>query len=212
MKVLAYSFSVILHPVIIPLLTLFLLIQLDPFLTELIPPRGQWRILLAVGITTGLLPALSVFILSKAELVESVELKGRKERILPFIMTLFYFIATYILLMKTSLPSIIYSALLGGIVALSGMILLTLFKRVSAHLCAYGTLMGTLAGLYIRSPFPFLELAILMVLLGGLLASSRVVLGAHSLSELLIGVLWGFTACFVFVSLDIHYVNHGLLN
>lgn len=210
MRSLAYTISYILHPALIPVLTLLLVVQSDPILQQLLPSHALWRILLAVGITTGILPALSVLILSRTELIESVELKKRKERIVPFIMTLFYLLATYILLMNASLPSLLYSTLLGGIVAFTGLTLMTFFGRVSAHLCAYGSLVGALTGLFAHSPFPFTDLLILLVLVGGALASARFYLGAHSLQELAIGSIWGFAATFFFVSQDIHYVNHAL--
>ncbi len=210
MRSLAYAISFLLHPVLIPVLTLLLLVKTDPILTQLLPSGALWRILLAVGITTGVLPALSVLILSKADLVESIELKKREERIVPFLMTLFYLIATYILLMKASLPSLIYSAFLGGIVAFAGLTLLTFFWRVSAHLCAYGSMIGALTGLFAHSPFPFTDLLILMVLVGGTLASARLYLGAHSLWELAVGAIWGFAATFFFVSRNIHYLDHSL--
>lgn len=210
MRSLSYAISFILHPVLIPVLTLLLVVQADPILTQILPGRALWRILLAVGITTGVLPALSVLILSKAELITSIELKERKERIIPFIMTLFYLTATYVLLMKASLPSLIYSTLLGGIVAFAGLTIMTFFWRVSAHLCAYGSLVGSLTGLFAHSPFPFKDLLILLVLVGGALASARFYLGAHSLRELAVGSVWGFLATFYFVSQNIHYVDHSL--
>lgn len=210
MRFAAYTISILFHPVLVPLFTLLLFFQLDPFLLDLIPSEARWRIILAVGITTGLLPALSVFLLYRAGLVNSLELKERKERLLPLTMTLFYFIATYFLLMKAMLPGIIYSAILAATVAIAGLILISLFQKVSVHLCGFGSLIGSLLGLYSRSPFPFVDLLILFVLLGGILAASRAYLEAHKLHELLVGLLWGFLVAFYFVSRDIYYMNPEL--
>lgn len=200
MRFLAYSLSVLLHPVLIPTLTVFLLVRVDPVFSGLINENALWKMLMAIAITTGVLPALSVYILSKAELVESIELKERRERIVPFIMSLFYLMATYIFLMKAPLPGLIYSAMLGIIAAFAGLTIMSFFWRISVHLCAYGSMVGALSGLFAHDPFPFKELLVLLVLLGGILASARIYLGAHSLSELAAGAAWGFFCSFFFVS------------
>jgi hypothetical protein len=210
MRILAYSLSVLLHPILIPVLTILILVEVDPLLSELLASKALWQVLLAVAITTAILPALSVYILYKAELIESMELKTRRERILPFTMTLFYLIATYVLLLDAPLPTMIYSAMLGGIVAFAGLTIMTWFWRISAHLCAYASLVGALSGLYSHSPFPFQDLLVMLILLGGALASARLYLEAHSLTELAMGAAWGFCASFFFVSRNI-YVSESFL-
>lgn len=208
MRFLAYSISVLLHPILMPVLTVFLIVRMDPLISELVANEALWQILLAMAITTAILPALSVYILYKAQLIESIELKKREERPLPFIMTLFYLMATYILLLDAPLPGLLYSALLGGIVAFAGLTVLTSFWRVSAHLCAYASLVGALLGLFSQSPFPFQNLFVLLILLGGALASARLYLEAHTLTELSMGTIWGLGCTFLFVSQNL-YLSYG---
>jgi hypothetical protein len=210
MRTFAHIVSIVLHPAIIPTLTVFLMVRLDPLHAQMIPMEDLWNILLAVAIMTGILPVLSVFILSRSELIDSIHLDKRKDRFLPYIITLFYLLATYIILLEPGLPSLIYAALFGGIVAFCGLALMTLLWRVSVHLCAYAGLVGAVCGLFVHVKFPLQDLLVLMVLLGGLLASSRLRLGAHTLPEVALGSVWGFFCSFFFVSRNL-YMDASML-
>ncbi len=210
MRVFAHIFSIILHPAIIPTLTVFFMVRLDPLHSQMIPEGDLWRILIALAILTGVLPLLSVFILHRAGLIESLDLNRRKDRPYPYIITLFYLIITYIMLLGPGLPSLIYAALMGGIVAFFGLALMTLLWKVSAHLCAYAGMVGAISGLFVHTRFPLQDFLVAMVLIGGLLASARLKLGAHSLSELALGTAWGFFCSFFFVSRNL-YLDGSLL-
>ena len=210
MRAFSHTVSVLLHPALIPTLTIFLMVRLDPLHAQMIPMEDLWNVLLAVAITSGILPVLSVFILWRAELIDSVRLEKRKDRYLPYIITLFYLIATYILLLEPGLPSLIYAALLGGIVAFFGLALMTLLWRVSVHLSAFAGLVGAVCGLFVHAQFPLQDLLVMMILLGGILASARLQLGAHTLPEVALGSVWGFFCSFFFVSRNL-YLDASIL-
>lgn len=208
MRALAHIISFLLHPALIPTLTIFFMVWLDPLHAELIPWKDLWNLLLAVLITTGILPTLSIFILYRAELIQSVYLERRKDRFLPFIITLIYLIATYIILLKPDLPSLIYAAFFGGIVAFTGLAIMNIWWRVSVHLCAYSGFVGAILGLFSHNHFPVLDFLALLILLGGILASARIRLEAHTLSELALGTVWGFLCSFFFVTRHL-YLEQG---
>ena len=111
---LAKIISIVFHPISMPTLAfsilLFLLYQITG-LTE----DGKVHLLGLIFFSTFLVPAISVFMLYKSGFISSLEMKNRKERILPFVFTtLFFAIITYMLFKKMASGSEI-SSLMAGI-------------------------------------------------------------------------------------------------
>ena len=132
-------------------------------------------------------------------LIKSLHFEEKSHRRSPFILvTFFYLLTTYFLMGKTELDPILWKGM--GVITCSVALLtgVTFFWKMSAHLTGIGGVLAVVGilGLY----FPSVTLAYLMVgtlVLGGLVASSRLYLDAHRPAEVYIGLLVGFVTCWI---------------
>ena len=87
--------SGVFHPLVMPLATLVMVFALDPYLQAL--PEVFMYMGVVVLVNT-LAPAVSIWLLHRRGYLSDLDIRNRKERALPFIIVLAYFIMTYALL------------------------------------------------------------------------------------------------------------------
>ena len=195
---LALLLSVVFQPLLMPSLVFGLLFFAVPQASS-IPESFKVRLFYLIVTSTLLIPMVLMLGLRWSGMVKSLHFEEKSDRRTPFILvTLFYLLTTYFLKEKTELDPILWQGM--GIIALSVALLtgITYFWKMSAHTTGIGGVLGVLGilGIY----FPSLDLAYLLVaalLLGGLVASARLYLDAHSPAEVYVGLLVGFVTCWM---------------
>lgn len=204
MRKAAHVLSLLLHPVWMPTLALLIAFRIDPHLTFAFSPQGQRVIIGMVFIMTALFPAASMLMLWRSGLVSELAMPLRKERLMPFLLTLIYFGMAYYLLRRTPNSPATLSIFLGIILALAADLLLTLRWKVSIHMTGMGGLVGIVLGLMLvhgaRTPlFP------LLLLLAGALGTARLLVYDHTPAQVYTGAAIGFAATFGCIVLGILY-------
>jgi hypothetical protein len=195
---LALLLSVVFQPLLMPSLVFGLLFFAVPQASS-IPDSFKVRLFYMIVASTLLIPMVLMLGLRWSGMIKSLHFEEKSERRTPFIMvTLFYLLTTYFLKEKTELDPILWQGM--GIIAFAVALLtgITFFWKMSAHMTGIGGVLGVLAVLAIY--FPSLNLAYLLVatlLLGGLVASSRLYLDAHRPAEVYVGLLLGFVTCWM---------------
>lgn len=130
--------------------------------------------------------------------ITSFALDNRKERIIPFAFTaLFYGITVYMFTSKLGLNEV-FTLIISTITAVIFVITLLTFKvKISAHSAGISGAIGFLWGLKISDPNALLLIPIVgLIVLGGAVMSSRMLLNAHKPIEVYLGALVGFLLCF----------------
>jgi membrane-associated phospholipid phosphatase len=208
------------EPIAIPLETRFAKLITAVFHPLFIPTYGMcvlYRIfsnmyfirdvripLLLIGITlvsTCLLPALSVFLLLRSQKLSNLQMEERKERTLPFLITVAYYLFAYYMLREFPVPSGMLRAIrvftLGAASALSITIGINFMWKISAHAVGMGGLCGAMAALTFFLPVPpSLNWFCLVVFLAGLVGYARLQLQAHTPAQVYAGYLLGFAPMF----------------
>ena len=195
---LALLLSVVFQPLLMPSLVFGLLFFAVPQASS-IPESFKVRLFYLIVTSTLLIPMVLMLGLRWSGMVKSLHFEEKSDRRTPFILvTLFYLLTTYFLKEKTELDPILWQGM--GIITFSVALLtaITYFWKMSAHTTGIGGVLGVLGilGIY----FPSLDLAYLLVaalLLGGLVASARLYLDAHSPAEVYVGLLVGFVTCWM---------------
>jgi len=197
MRPLAHALSILLHPLLMPVLTLGLAFTLDPHLSYFIEPSSQLVILAMVGMMTVVFPLLSIALLWRSGLVSGVTLPLREERTAPYVMTLFYHGMAYYLLRRSELDPATFSLVIGGMVALLATLLINLRWKISAHMVGIGGLLGALSSLLVQhGTIAPLELAP-FILVAGALGTARLLVSDHSPAQIYAGGAVGFLSTFV---------------
>jgi len=197
---LSVAISAVLHPLLMPTLLFALLFYYAPVITQPINEKAAAYLLLAVFITTFLLPMISITALRFSDVFRhgkfyALSIPGRKERILPFFFTsLFYLITTYMFFSKFKVNQVLV-VILGATTLIILMIsIITLFIKVSAHSASAGAMIGFLLALGIKYPQGKMVWPLILILiLGGMVMSARLYLDTHKPVDVLIGSVIGLS-------------------
>ncbi|MEL1242311.1 hypothetical protein [Flavobacterium flavipallidum] len=182
-------FSYIFHPVFIPIYaTLFYLFSNHSYFFN----KEKYLVLLEVTVITFVIPILFFFLLRFTGRISSIMVPELSERKFPLVVQCFLLI----LLVKKSITLELYPELhffiLGALSStLIALILLFANKKASLHMMGLSALTFFVFGLSMHHQSANSIMIIFLVLMNGLVASSRLIMGAHTPRELIYGVLIG---------------------
>jgi len=182
-------FSYILHPIFISMYaTLFYLYCKEDIFTN----REKYYVLFQILIITVLVPILFFMLLRSTGHVKSVMVPETSQRQIPLLLQCFL----YILLVKRSIIIARYPELhfffLGALFSTIIALILSFFKiKASLHMMAISGLAFFVIGLNIHLKMQNPYWTALLVLLTGIVASSRLEMEAHTNKELIIGLMTG---------------------
>lgn len=193
MRAAAQFISVVFHPLLLTsYLTLLLCIFFPPML--MVSPDKIWIMAGFVCAITFVLPALNLVIFRYFGNIASLALSERKERVMPFFfIAIMYTMVTVLFYYK--LP--VSSNLVRLLMIISALVIIaaiaTLFYKVSIHSMAMWGGVGILLPLnkmVITGELLYPTVGVIVIT--GLVMSSRLVLNAHVPREILIGSILGF--------------------
>ncbi len=196
--------SAFFHPLLLASYMLILLILLNPYAFGFLRPADGSLLLIVVFIFSFVLPGFAIFLLKQLGFVQSLQLKDKKERIAPLMISAVFYLWLLANAVNNSLFPMEYSGfLLGAIITLFLCLFITTFFKISLHAAGIG---GVVAMVYITAfrhqierviisisdqmyLVPSMHLFIGLLLLAGTIGSSRLLLEAHKPKEL----YWGYT-------------------
>ncbi len=193
--------SVIFHPLFIPVYMGWFFL----YVLNLFPQLDSWnksKLIISFVLNYSFLPLVTMLIARKLGFIPSLQLTTQKERIIPYIITgIFYFWVWYVF-KNQHFPKTIVMFSLAIFIANSMGLLLNSFIKLSMHGMAVGVVATILIIVGLRSYDNLGYYISVIFLLGGLVASSRLVNGDHSPRELYTGIFIGMLAqliAFLFV-------------
>ena len=191
-KYIAHLLSYVLHPLFIPTYFFLFLMQVLPF--EFVGIT-EWQLkmrLFSVAWLTAFFPAFAVFLLWRLKLSDSIFLRTQKERIIPYVITMFFYWWMYYLSRNfTDQPIALKFFYLGIFVASAIGMTVNNFMKVSLH--AMGIAGLTTAVILVSVFYPVNNgiWVLLAVLLTALVISARLVVSDHTNKELVVGLFIG---------------------
>ena len=187
--------STILHPIVMPTIGLLLYFYLCPYDIAL---REQLYFLSIVFIATYIIPIFILIVLKLTNKITSVNLPSIKERKAPLfiMMCIFLVLARYFSTFRNAqdLSYLFYGTLL-GLIAIY-LIFVTGIKT-SIHLLSMGSAVGYFIIFQLIYNTSVLPLIIILILLSGLLGTSRLYLKAHTPKEVYLGFILGISCQFI---------------
>lgn len=192
-------FSYVLHPIFISMYaTLFYLFYKEDVFTI----QEKYYVLFQILIITTIVPILFFLLLRSTGNVKSVMVHETSQRIIPLVLQCFLFI----LLVKRTIVINRYPELhfffLGGLFSTIIALIYSLFKvKASLHMMAISGFAVFVIGLNMHLQLHNPYWPALLVLLTGIVASSRLEMNAHTYKELLIGLVIGIIPQVLFLYL-----------
>ena len=197
--------SYLLHPLLMPLASLWLMLQVDPLVGYFLPPNGRLLLFGMVAVMTFVFPVMSVVLMRRAGLVSSLELPRREERLVPYLMTLLYGGMTLYLLYRTPLHPVAYAFFIGTLVAIALSAFISLWWKISAHLVGIGGLVGMLFALNAVHGVDIFYPLVIALVLSGLLGTARLLTSDHTHAQVHAGMLLGMASTFLAIVLPAMY-------
>lgn len=187
--------SIVFTPFSIPFLA-FLVLFLFSYL-RIMPILYKGIVLGIVYCFTILTPTITIFLFRKINGFARQELSERKKRYVPILLTIISYVFCLLMMRKLNIPwymtGIIFVSLVISIIC----ILVNLKWKLSEHMAGMGGIIGGLvsfSALFSYNPVVWL---CLFNLIAGILGSARIVLGHHTLGEVLSGFVVGLVCSFL---------------
>ncbi len=192
-KWIAHVISVIFHPLFIPVMVTWYLAYLQPGLFTGYSANEKQMVLIRVGYNTIFFPLLTVLLLKAVGFLKNIYLKTQRERIIPYIATNIFYFWTYLVFKNhPDTPTILTSFILGIFLASSIALIANIYFKISMHGLGVGAFAGIML-LLIFTGFPYTVFlpAMIILLLTGVVATSRLIVSDHTPFEIYTGILIG---------------------
>ncbi len=196
MRVLSKALSTLFHPLLIPIIGLFLIFNIGGHFSYL-PFEHKRLLYIIVFLSTCALPLslIPLFLLSGT--IKSIYMKERKERLFPTLATGFFYLLGYIFLSKIPIvPTFIQDFMLATIITIWLALGITIFWKISMHMIGIGGLTGAILALALHFGLDIWIVFSIVLLIAGLLGTSRLYLKAHTSMQVHTGFILGSTIVF----------------
>jgi len=199
LRVAANFLSYVFHPVFVPLYVIAFLLFTEPFLFVGASPQKKILTLGQAIINYTFFPLVSVLLLKGLNLISSIKLKTRKDRIIPFIVcNIWYFWIWYVWRGLPGAPHYLIVFALGVFLASSIGLLANIYLKISMHGIAMGTATAFLCLLAFDPSSSNITLYLaLAMLFTGIVGSSRLLLLEHTPREYYLGLATGVVAIII---------------
>jgi hypothetical protein len=183
--------SYLFHPLILPTYAFLLIYWTNPLLFSNYDLTDLSKIFLTVFINTFLFPVIAILLIWRLGFVKSLHMDSPKERLVPLITTGAMYIWGYVVFRKSGLPEILNIVLLGATITLFACFLITIFRKVSLHAGAMGSFFILTLALCLLSQDNYSYLLMGIAIVGGIVGTSRLLLGSHDSAEISLGYFIG---------------------
>lgn len=200
MRTLTQIISVVLQPLFIPLYGMLLLFYL-PMYRMFYTFNQKMFIFGGVALFTAIIPLLIILQLIKLKKVKDFFIADKNERTLPYVVCFFCYLLCAVFLWWINIDFWVVNVMFGATLSLVLLMAVNFFWKISAHMSGIGGLCGAIfAGSILMFANPVSLFAVIL-LLSGVLASSRIYLKAHTLGQTCGGFFLGFCCTFIFALL-----------
>jgi hypothetical protein len=213
MKVIARGLSFIFHPLFVLTYMTLILLWTNPF-------SFGWRhvaeadtLLIIMVMTTITLPGIAVLMMKMLGWVKSFELESQAERIGPFLVAGVMYLSLYLHVTHAeTFPVSLRIAVLGTLISLWGCFFINMFTKVSLHATGMGGLVAI--ALLTKWVFGYDEAQIglpgganlvvpvnillyIIILIAGIVCTSRLIVKAHERRDIYAGFILGFASIMI---------------
>lgn len=204
--------SILSHPIFILIYSFLIYFKMDNFYNQMLfiaAPNVYWLLLSFLLMMGVLFPLLTIYIMHKNNIISSYSIPNQKERIPVLFFVIIYYAMTYYIfrhwnetLLNVLNPYV--SFLFGGLVLLAGLLFITFWWKISLHSSSIAGLCGGLMAEILvindlNNIYQIMLLNTLLLISVGLVSFTRLYLKAHNFSQVLCGVVFGFSLMFTVV-------------
>lgn len=192
MKFIANLFSVVFHPLLMVFYTSLLVLYAYDFL-PLREVKYQYILLSLVFVFSFIIPGVFIVFMYRFKIITDLKLADRKERILPYFMTAFFYaFVSYLLYTKSFIDPLVYKIMFFGAIVIAVSAIINLKFKISSHALSCAVVLGMVLHLsYNYDSWHQVIILLSVFLITGIVSSSRLYLRAHDSFEIIMGMVIG---------------------
>ena len=168
---------------------------------SMLPWLYKLFLLLMVYIFTIILPTALIRLYRHYQGWTLIELGSKERRMIPYIISIVSYLTCYYIMALTHVPHFMGSILIAALVIQIMCAMINLKIKISTHTAAIGGVAGALTAFSLIFRFNPVWWLSAVILLAGLVGTSRMVLRQHSLHQVVLGFLLGVACSLVSVLL-----------
>lgn len=206
MRIFSQIVSWVLMPILMPIYALILVMYVpsEPLIISAgdsmfgFSDEIKLRIIYFYFLFTAFTPLLIYGFLIKLKIINSIQMEEKAERKIPLvILSVFCLLLYYVFRsINADLPKYIYGLCLSGAIILSIFTFVNRYIKVSLHATGAGILTGFVSAYIAEQSYFQLWVLIVVILVSGIVLTSRLYLEKHSPKELTIGFIFSLIVTF----------------
>lgn len=188
----AKTLSIVFSPLFAPVYGMVIALTMTPL--QGLPPGTRWISLLVIAVFTGILPLFLLYLMKRTGRISDIDITNRRQRTRPLIMILVCYTLTLLYISFVHAPMWLVMYFASGVVSAValGIVTVVVKWKISMHGAGMGNLAGLCTALIIlgMTHNGMMILLSAIILIAGMVGSSRVILQKHTLMQ----VFSGFTS------------------
>lgn len=213
-KLLAKIISWVFHPVFIPVMVIWFLVYIHPYLFAGFTDLQRFRTVMMAAVSFTLFPLVTIFLLKGLKFIDSIYLKTQKERIIPFIACMtWYFWISYVWFNfgKTrdvvDMPHEVVQFAMATFFSTVIGLMVNIRMKVSLHAISMGIVATFLLLMAFNHDLNFGIYLSLVLFIAGLVCTARFIVSDHTPAEVYIGLFTGIVSMLIAMKLE-NWLSH----
>ncbi len=195
---LARILSVIFHPLFMPVYGMVIIFS-APTLFGYLPFSVKKLLFLIIVVNNVLLPLSLLPFFRYKNLISSWSVENRSERIIPLLITTLLYAVTSYIISRFPVPLFLKSFVLSAFFLSLAVTVINFWWKISIHSVGSGALIALVLILSVKMFSPLMWYLIPVIIVSGLVLSSRLKLQYHSPPQVWFGLLTGFFGLYLFM-------------
>ncbi len=189
----AQFFSYIFHPAFVPIYVIAFLVYVHPSYFSGFSAKAKLQTIFIATFNLVFFPLLSVLLLKAVGFIDSIFLRSRKDRIIPYMASGIFFFWAYTVFKKQEMyPPIMASFILGIFLAASAALIANIYFKISMHAIGMGGWLGIFWVIANENSMLMTWPIALALLLTGIICTARLIVSDHSQKDIYMGLFVGF--------------------
>jgi hypothetical protein len=194
LKVVAKIISYLFHPLFIPTYVAIAVSYMNKSAFDGITMQQKMQYLYNIALNTIFFPLITTLLLKALGFISSIQMPTMKDRIIPLIGTMVFYFWAYLIMKNIQAPLILKVLTLGFFWGIVLVFMANIFIKVSMHTAGVGGMLGVVIVTMILSKYNLLPALVLVLMLGGIVGTARMILKAHQPFEVWLGYGLGIIA------------------
>ncbi|MFN0083427.1 MAG: hypothetical protein ACKVOM_13035 [Ferruginibacter sp.] len=198
LKLPANFFSYIFHPIFVPLYSIVFLVYVHPSYFSGFSAKEKLYTVLISGYNLIFYPLLSIVLLKAVGFIDSVFLRTKRDRIIPYMACGIFFFWAYTVFKKQDMyPPIMPAFILGVFLAASAGLIANIYYKVSMHAIGMGGWLGLFLVVAKSNTMLMTWPFALVLLCTGITCTARLIVSDHTEKDIYTGLAIGLLSQFI---------------